>query len=335
MTAAGEPCSFTLPSSSPYRLTCLSLLQHPLRPRTTSRPAGPAADAARRDAIDFPYNATSIATAGVTTECSRFVLYDTTCGGTLYTAECNMCSTDGMDAYVQRANAMSANSTSVNLKQAFETLQNESPSCTLSIKHPFQPTIFYFDSSAALERLCQSCTRTALRTLGLTVETATSDALALLRLPSFCFSVAVVLVGSLILLLSTSPSPPPLLLPLTDNAPSPAPPPSVLYHLSAHCKQSHVKLLLPHLQPTLDSSERKSSNRQRKEGRGGSGSLQDCLASFRSKVLLGLHLRQTPLDRVSAEKRPGRYDELFGSEFELGSARALLVRVGRGDVRGE
>lgn len=71
----------------------------------------------------------------------------------------------------------------------------------------------FFDSSAALERLCQSCTRP----LGLTVETATSDALALVRLPSFCFSVAVVLVGSLILLLSTPPSPHPLLLPLTDN----------------------------------------------------------------------------------------------------------------------
>lgn len=65
------------------------------------------------------------------------VLYDTTCGGTLHTAECNMCSTDGMDAYVQ-----CANSTSVNSTQAFKTLQSESPPCTLSIKHPFYPTIF-------------------------------------------------------------------------------------------------------------------------------------------------------------------------------------------------
>jgi hypothetical protein len=55
----------------------------------------------------------SAAEAGCTSACAVFAVYDATCDGALYEPECNMCSTQGLDSYIQCSNclASSANAT--------------------------------------------------------------------------------------------------------------------------------------------------------------------------------------------------------------------------------
>lgn len=61
--------------------------------------------------ITYAFNASSTAAAGCASACSLFAVYQSTCGLTLYAPECGMCSTAGLDAYVQCANCLVANVT--------------------------------------------------------------------------------------------------------------------------------------------------------------------------------------------------------------------------------
>lgn len=50
----------------------------------------------------------SVAEAGCMAACAVFAVYDSTCDGKLFEPACNMCSTHGLDAYVECSNCLAA-----------------------------------------------------------------------------------------------------------------------------------------------------------------------------------------------------------------------------------
>lgn len=50
----------------------------------------------------------SAASAGCTSACAVFAVYESTCDGALYEPACNMCSTQGLNAYVECSNCLAS-----------------------------------------------------------------------------------------------------------------------------------------------------------------------------------------------------------------------------------